>query len=106
MKRDYGWLNYALYILPIMGMFVGGCVAYISLRKQNRELGKNCLYCGVLWPFVLGAVSIFVSIVYFWVLLPIFAVVTIVAVERREEIIAAVNKLFERIENMEKREPS
>jgi len=47
------------YLLPIFLSVIGGIIAYLVLKDDDRALAKNCLYLGIILTatgFVIGLV--------------------------------------------------
>ena len=42
-KRSNWW-----YLLPIFLGVIGGIIAYLALRKDDREKAKKCMYLGLI----------------------------------------------------------
>ena len=53
--RSRGW-----YLLPIFFSIIGGVIAYLVLKDDDKPLAKNCLIIGfvmLLFGLIIGAIS-------------------------------------------------
>ena len=46
------------YLLPIFFGIIGGIIAYLILKDDDRELAKNCLYLGIVLTVIGFAIGL------------------------------------------------
>ena len=61
-KRKSRWW----YLVPIFLQIIGGIIAYLILKDDDRKLAKNCFWLGILLtivPMIVGIVLVIFGVI-------------------------------------------
>jgi hypothetical protein len=50
------------YLLPIFLGIIGGIMAYVALRNDDKKIAKNCLWIGIIITIVGVAINVIPSL--------------------------------------------
>ena len=54
------------YLVPLFFGIIGGIVAYIGVKDDDKEMATNLLIFGIIWTLILFAISFYIFVVMFF----------------------------------------